>query len=87
MTPTDVVGEVYCTLTREGTFFELDTLVIRQPDVDISGANPFMVRNDIAVCPADRQFVIGGSNFVLYGRLYRHTFQPSAQRIQGFLLH
>ena len=86
VTPMDVTGEVHCTLTRGDKSFELDALVVRQLDVDILAGNPFMVRNDIAVRPAHRKIIIGGSDVVHYGMTSRHIPQPTARRTQAFLL-
>ena len=86
VTPMDVTGEVHCTLTRGDKSFELDALVVRQLDVDILAGNPFMVRNDIAVRPAHRKIIIGGSDVVHYGMTSRHIPQPTARRTQVFLL-
>ena len=82
----DVTGEVHCTLTRGGTSFELDALVVRQLEVDILAGNPFMVRNDVAVRPARREIFIGGSDVVHYGKPSCHTAHPTARRTQSFLL-
>ena len=86
VTPMDVTGEVHCTLTRGDKSFELDALVVRQLDVDILAGNPFMVRNDIAVRPAHRKIIIGGSDVVHYGMTSRHIPQPTARRTQASLL-
>ena len=83
----DVTGEVHCTLTRGGTSFELDALVVRQLEVDILAGNPFMVRNDVAVRPARREIFIGGSDVVHYGKPSCHTAHPTARRTQAFLLY
>ena len=72
VTPMDVTGEVHCTLTRGDKSFELDALVVRQLDVDILAGNPFMVRNNIAVRPAHRKIIIGGSDVVHYGMTSCH---------------
>lgn len=84
VSPLEVVGEVHCTLQREGHSFQLDGLVIKCLDVDILAGNPFLKRNDIAIRPAKSQIVIGGSEIVSYGP------QPSgrsyARRTQAFLL-
>ena len=86
VTPMDVTGEVHCTLTRGDKSFALDALVVRQLDVDILAGNPFMVHNDIAVRPAHRKIIIGGSDVVHYGMTSRHIPQPTARRTQAFLL-
>ena len=82
VTPMDVTGEVHCSLTRGQWTFKLHALVVHQLDADI----PFMVRNDISVCPAQRQIEIGGTGIINYSSLSRHTRQPNVQRIQSFLL-
>ena len=86
VTPMDVISEVHCSLTRGQWTFELDALVVRQLDVDILASNPFMVRNDIGVCPAKRQIEIGGSKIISYSSPSRHTRQPNVRRTQSFLL-
>ena len=86
VTPMDVTGEVHCTLSRGGTSFELDALVVRQLDVEILAGTPFMARNDVAVRPARREILIGGSDVVQYGKPSRHTAHPTARRTQAFLL-
>ena len=86
VTSVDVIGEVHCSLTRGQWTFELDALVVRQLDVDILASNPFMVRNDIGVCPAKRQIVIGDTEIINYGSSSRHTCQPNVRCTQPFLL-
>ena len=84
VTPLDVVGEVHCTLTREGKVFQLDALVVKQLDVDVLAGNPFMVTNDIATRPAKKQIVIGGSEIVFYGQSTHGM--SSVRRTQAFVL-
>ena len=86
VTPMDVIGEVHCSLTRGQWTFELDALVAPQPDVDILTGNPFMVRNDIGVRPAERQIEIGGTEIISYSSPSRRTRQPNVRRTQSFLL-
>ena len=86
ITPMDVIGEIHCSLTRGKWNFELDALVICQLDVDVLAGNPFMVGNDISVCPAKRQIAIGGIKIVNYGSSFRHTRQPNVRHTQSFLL-
>ena len=86
VTPMDVIGEVHCSLTRGQWTFELDALVVHHLDVDILAGSPFMVRNDISVCPAKRQIEIGGSEIISYSSPFRHTRQPNVRRTQSFLL-
>ena len=66
VTPICVVGEVHCSLIWGSTTFELDTLVVRQLDVDILAGNPFLAINDIAIRPAKREILIGGTDVVHY---------------------
>ena len=84
VTPTDVIGDVHCSLTRGQWIFELDALVVRQLDVDILAGSPFMVRNDIGVRPAKRQ--IETTEIINYSSHSRHTCQPNVRRTQIFLL-
>ena len=86
VTPMDVIGEVHCSLTRGQWTFELDALVVHQLDIDILAGNPFMVRNDIGVCPAKHQIEIGGTDIISYSSPSRHTHQPNVPRTQSFLL-
>ena len=46
-----------------------------------------MVCNDIGVCPAKHQIVIGDTEIINYGSSSRHTRQPTVQCTQSFLLH
>ena len=86
VTPLDVVGEIHCQVTRGQHSFQLDALVVRQLDVDILAGNPFMTCNDIAVRPAKRQIVIGGSEIVNYGRSNHISSHSNIRRTQAFLL-
>ena len=86
LTPLDVIDKVHCSLTHGQWTFELDALVVRQLDVDILAGNPFMVHNDIGVCPAKRQIEIGGTEIISYSSPSRHTCQPNVLRTQSFLL-
>ena len=67
VTPMEVVGEVHCSLIRGSSTFELDALVVRKLDVEILAGNPFLATNDIAIRPAKREIVIGGTDVVHYG--------------------
>ena len=60
----DMVGEVHCSLIRGSSTFELDALVVRQLDVDILTGNPFLAKIDIAIRPAKREILIGGTDVV-----------------------
>ena len=86
VTPMDVIGEVHCSLTRGQWTFELDALVVRQLDIDILAGNPFMVCNDIGVCPAKRQTDIGGTEIISYSSPSGYTRQPNVRRTQSCLL-
>ena len=54
--------------------------------VYIMAGNPFMVRNDIGVRPAERQTEKGGIEIMSYSSPSRHTRQPNVRRTQSFLL-
>ena len=86
VTPMDVIGEVHCSLTRGQWTFELDALVVHQLDVDILAGKPFMVRNDIGVCPAKCQIEIGHTEIISYSSPSRHTRQPNVRHTQSFPL-
>ncbi|CAB4008750.1 Retrovirus-related Pol poly from transposon opus [Paramuricea clavata] len=86
VTPMDVVGEVHCSLIRGSSTFELDALVVRQLDVDILAGNPFLSKNDIAIRPAKREILIGGTDVVHYGQPAKSIPHSAARRTQSFLL-
>ena len=84
VTPMDVVGEVHCSLARGSSTFELDALVVRQLDVDILAGNPFLSKNDIAIRPAKRKILIGGTDVVHYGQPAKSIPHSAARRTQSF---
>ena len=86
VTPMEVVGEVHCSLIRGSYTFDLDALVVRKLDVEILAGNPFLATNDIAIRPAKREIVIGGSDVVHYGTPAKTTPHSTARRTQSFLL-
>lgn len=53
--PMDVIGKVYCSLTRGQWSFKIDALVVCQLDVNILPGNPFIVHNDFRVHPSKHQ--------------------------------
>ena len=67
VTPLDVTVEIHCTVTRSKMTFQLDALVVDRLDVDVLAGNPFMVTNDVATRPSEKQIVLGGSDIVYHG--------------------
>ena len=62
----EVVGETRITLIRDKHSFLLEALVVSNLDSDILAGVPFMVQNDISVCPSKKQVQIGDDTFVSY---------------------
>ena len=84
VTPMDVVGEVHCLICGSYTF-HLDALV-RKLDVEILAGNPFVAANDIAIRPAKREIVVGGTDVVHYGTPSKTTPHSTVRHTQSFLL-
>ena len=65
--PLVVVGETNITLTRDGSGFRFEGLVVENLNVDILGGTPFMETNDIEIRPARRQIMLGNGTTYTYG--------------------
>ena len=87
VTPLPVVGETHLTLSRAHLTLTLDALLVEDLDVDILAGTPFMIANDISVCPAERQVLIQDSEVILYNadaNISAHTH--AVRRTQSYLL-
>ena len=78
--PLGVVGEVHCYLSRDLHRFRLDTLVVKQLDVNVLAGTPFLVTNDISVRPAKCQIVLDGMEVIQYGPKVMVPLQSGALR-------
>ena len=65
--PLVVIGETDFTLTRDGSEFRFEGLVVENLDVEILAGTPFMETNDIAIRPAKRQVILGDGTTYTYG--------------------
>ena len=65
--PLHVVGETCLSFNHEGREFTFECLVVRNLDVDVLAGTPFMEANDIAVCPAKHQVILGDGSIYSYG--------------------
>ena len=87
VTPLVVVGETHLTLSRAGNHLTLDALVVQDLDVDVLAGTPFMISNDISVCPAKGQVLIQGSEILAYHPESSASSQAHAvRRTQSFVL-
>ena len=61
------MGETRNALTRDKHVFHFGGLVVKNLDVEILAATPFMSTNDIAVRPAKRHIILSDGTTVTYG--------------------
>ncbi|PFX16773.1 hypothetical protein AWC38_SpisGene18921 [Stylophora pistillata] len=59
-TPLNVIGEDHITLSRTKMKLTLEVLVVENLDVDILAGIPFLIANDITICPATQEVTING---------------------------
>ena len=78
--PLHVVGETRFPFTRGGHTFIFEGLVVENLDVDVLAGTPFMESNDIAVCPAKRQVILGDGTIHNYGSQQPVSISPTARR-------
>ena len=83
--PLHVVGETRLSFTCEDRIFTFEGLVVENLDVDVLAGTPFMETNDIAVCPAKRQVILGDGSVHNYG-MHQHAAASSAARC-AIVLH
>ena len=65
-TPLNVCGETTLTVHRDNIVLSLHALVVDDIDVDVLAGVPFMATNDVAVCPARHQVIIGDTKVCRY---------------------
>ena len=61
LTPLAVVGETRLILSRADKHLALDALVVDDLDVDVLAGTPFLIANEISVCPVKCQVRIQDS--------------------------
>ena len=66
VTPLAVAGETHLILSRADKQLALDALFVDNLDVDILAGTPFLIANDITVCPAKCQVHIRDSEIMHY---------------------
>ena len=77
--PLHVVGETRFPFTRGGHTFIFKGLVVENLDADVLAGTPFMESNDIAVCPAKRQVILGDGTIHNYGFQQPVSISPTAR--------
>ena len=65
-TPLAVAGETHLILSQADKQLALDTLVVDDLDIDILAGTPFLIANDITVCPTKCQVRIQDSEIMHY---------------------
>ena len=80
-----VVGEIQTTFTHDSTDRTFEGLVIVDLDVKVLAGTPFMEANDVAVCPAKREVLLGNGSTYTYGSKAPPSPLPAICRV--FVLH
>ena len=65
--PITITGKTRLVVMRDNKEFILEALVAQNVDADVLAGVPFMDTNDIAVCPAKRQIILGDGTTYEYG--------------------
>ena len=86
ITPLKVTGEVHLVLSRNSHTLHLDALIVSDLDVDVLAGTPFMVTNDIAICPAKQPITIKGTNVTYYSRKSSDLHHHHVRCTQAHLL-
>ena len=86
ITPLSVTGETHINVSCGKYDLVLDTLVVRELDVDILAGTLFMTQNDVAIRPAKKQIILKGLEVVTYGASTDGDNLNCIRRSQAFLL-
>ena len=82
VTELNVIGETSVEFQRQRKQFCLRALVLDSPTPTILGGMPFFIDNDISICPAKSQIIIGDSDIVQYNNT--KSAKMSARRIKCY---